>query len=269
MDKRKRGFTLIELLVVIAIIALLMSILMPALQRVKNQAKGVICLERLRQWGVMWKLYCDNNNDRFLSGAGGGCGYWWMDTMAPYYAQGEPGPEDEMRFCPQAKLYRGTYRIGKWTHLAWSAPGRTPEWRGSYNVNGWICDPPAGATSVWGRSPASDHWGTPSVKGANNIPVFTGGWWVDAWPRETDQPPAVIEGPPDRPNTNEMERVCVDRHDGFVNCVFADWSVRKVGLKELWTLKWHRSYDIAGPWTKAGNCQQGDWPVWMRHYKDY
>ena len=49
-----------------------------------------------------------------------------------------------------------------------------------------------------------------------------------------------------RPGTNEMNRVCVDRHNGFVNSVFADWSVRKVGLKELWTLKWHRTYNTNG-----------------------
>ena len=48
-----------------------------------------------------------------------------------------------------------------------------------------------------------------------------------------------------------------------------DWSVRKVGLKELWTLKWHHEYDTAGPWTKAGGVQPEDWPQWMRSFKDY
>jgi len=48
MDKQK-AFTLIELLVVIAIVALLMAILMPALQLVKHQAKAVACQSNLRQ----------------------------------------------------------------------------------------------------------------------------------------------------------------------------------------------------------------------------
>ncbi len=63
-----RGFTLIELLVVIAIIALLMSILMPALQRVRKQARGVACLSRLKQWGVFFAMYADDYDGRFMAG---------------------------------------------------------------------------------------------------------------------------------------------------------------------------------------------------------
>ncbi len=48
-----------------------------------------------------------------------------------------------------------------------------------------------------------------------------------------------------------------------------DWTLKKVGLKELWTLKWHRAYVTAGPWTIAGGAQPEDWPTWLRRYKDY
>ena len=47
-NRLKQGFTLIELLVVISIIALLLSILMPALQKIKEQARAVICTANLR-----------------------------------------------------------------------------------------------------------------------------------------------------------------------------------------------------------------------------
>jgi len=48
-----------------------------------------------------------------------------------------------------------------------------------------------------------------------------------------------------------------------------DWSVRKVGPKELWTLKWHRKFDTANDWTIAGGVKPEDWPEWMRNFKDY
>jgi prepilin-type processing-associated H-X9-DG protein len=66
-----------------------------------------------------------------------------------------------------------------------------------------------------------------------------------------------------------MKLVCIKRHSGGINMLFLDWSVRKVGLKELWTLAWDGEFDTAGPWTKRGGAQPEDWPPWMRGFKDY
>ena len=60
--KNKRAFTLIELLVVIAIIALLLSILTPALHQVKERAKRIMCASALRQWGIAISAYDAANN---------------------------------------------------------------------------------------------------------------------------------------------------------------------------------------------------------------
>lgn len=63
--QKEKGFTLIELLVVIAIIALLMGILMPALQRVKKQAQEITCRANLRQYGIAQNIYLDDFDDRY------------------------------------------------------------------------------------------------------------------------------------------------------------------------------------------------------------
>ena len=64
---RKRGFTLIELLVVISIIALLLAILLPALRKVKESAKALVCKSNLNQLGLAWHAYATDNNGEMVS----------------------------------------------------------------------------------------------------------------------------------------------------------------------------------------------------------
>ena len=68
-----------------------------------------------------------------------------------------------------------------------------------------------------------------------------------------------------------MKQFCIDRHNGAVNSLFMDGSVRSVGLKELWTLKWHRYYNTCNEKTLCGNNGNPypGWPDWMKGFKDY
>ncbi|MHC4326028.1 MAG: type II secretion system protein [Planctomycetota bacterium] len=266
----RRGFTLIELLVVIAIIALLMAILMPALNRVKHQAQKVSCQARLKQWGLIFKLYTDDYdgyfNDRDVSGGR------WMDALRSYYKE-----STEMLLCPTAtKLmehnldfgtfkasnlddYIFSYGINSWTNSVEKDRGsRWKEWFWRTTQNNTTVIP--GSRQIEGR-PVS----------TNTIPVFGDSTWYDAWPRETDEPAQTMDAffITNQGTSQEMNHFCIDRHDGFVNLLFMDWSARNVGLKELWTLKWHRSYITNGPYTKAGGIRPEDWPEWLRSFKDY
>ena len=87
-SKDKSAFTLIELLVVISIIALLLSILMPALSKVKEKGKQVVCASQMRQWVIACNTFAASNDDAIPYAAAdlGSSVYagWWFDELAPY-----------------------------------------------------------------------------------------------------------------------------------------------------------------------------------------
>jgi prepilin-type N-terminal cleavage/methylation domain-containing protein/prepilin-type processing-associated H-X9-DG protein len=68
------GFTLVELLVVIAVIAILASLLLPALNRAKSKAEGIYCLNNTKQLLVAWQVYADDHNDLLAYNVGGNAG---------------------------------------------------------------------------------------------------------------------------------------------------------------------------------------------------
>jgi prepilin-type N-terminal cleavage/methylation domain-containing protein len=265
---RQRGFTLIELLVVIAIIALLMATLIPALKRVREQARAVACQSNLHRWGTIFLMYTDDNDGHFLGGCYQGDHVsQWHKALKDYYK------EKKISFCPMAMKNRvekaaGTAGTSSWNYLAggtfyaWGQGQGKSYSGGSYGVNSWCSNPPEEYTEA---GTGKNFWRNINSAGApGNIPLFLDSMWLDGWPTHNDQPPEFMDD-----MSNSMMRYCINRHNDNTNGVFLDLSVRNIGLKELWKLKWHRRFNTSGPWTTDGSAIKSDWPKWMRTFKDY
>ena len=261
----KGGFTLIELLVVIAIIALLMSILMPAMARVQKQARAVACRSNLKQWGTIWAMYTDDNNSYFPRRTQNPGSGRWIDVLFDYYYK-----DPKIRCCPMAKKYaveypppaNDTLTLGGDALTSWGklddSVGRPAGTYGSYGINGWVYVP--GEDPLYGK-PAASFWRTPNVKGASNIPLFLDCWFFVGWPDDDDAPPGG-NGRADRgtgKDDDAMNRFCINRHQQATNGVFLDYTVRKIWLKGLWRLKWSKRFDI--------NVTK-NWPTWMVSFKE-
>ncbi len=208
---------------------------------------------------MLFKLYTDDYDGSFNPGWDTGETGLWMNALRPYYRDNW-----DMLLCPTAtRLMQDSTDWGTFK-AAWRdvdiAGGGEYTYVFSYSINSWTNNMKADR----GDRPVEWFWkNVNNITMADKIPVFADSTWHDAWTRHTDNPPATMDafGIGDQGTTGEMDHFCIDRHDGFINSLFMDWSARRVGLKELWTLKWHREFITTGVWTKAGGTLDSDWPA--------
>jgi prepilin-type processing-associated H-X9-DG protein len=236
------------------------------LRRARNHARAVVCQTNLKQWGSALALYLEDNKGRLMGGLR-------ADNFLFYGFRSEDDP-NERRFllpvdtksiacCPMAprKSARAGHIIGS-TFGAWEQDGINPPYRGSYGYSDELFRGGFGYESsirVRGHRIINVF----SIKKRAQIPTILDSKLPFIWAHDHHGPP------PSEDYALDFGVVCMNRHNGHINGLFLDWSVRKVGLKELWTLYWSPTFNRANEWTRAGGVKPEDWPEWMRNFKDY
>jgi len=231
--KCSRAFTLIELLVVIAIIALLLAIIMPSLNKVKDKAKDIMCRTNLKSMQLATILYTDTYDGKmpeysFESGL-------WINKLTVFLDE-----VDDARCCPRTERRKQLPLLYTWgsARLTWVwywAGMKDPE-EGNYTINWWFYS---------NYAPDDNRYYTSSsdAKSPSNTPVFADSIWVDAGPLHTDVVPEDFDLEGDANYGGSMSRLLTYRHEDDTNVGFLDGSQRPVELSALWSLKWHKEFE--------------------------
>lgn len=246
---RRGGFTLTELLVVVGLIAVLMSMLMPALGKVRAAAGAASCLSNLRQMGQAWTMYAMEHKGRVMEYMWSTVprndiawrGYW-PGVLEGYQVKGD------VLLCPAANE-PVPFNQNRGFGTVWHA------WSGRFNTSGTVVrfnnlmhrDSSYGynrymtAGGGFGRDPAATKLS--SIRPLSEVPLFMDAVFVDFAPPNGSvampvQPPPDLRGADVRAIANEHWRFLIARHKRGINVAMADGSVRWTPLEEMYMLRW-------------------------------
>jgi len=249
-----------DLVVVILCCVLILALTGAAGRAGRMRAKETMCAAKLGQWRYYWQGYINDNDGLMIDQIR------YAGPMKAYYH------DVKMLICPAAT--KTTAEGAQVSFVCWEedAPtdpdyavsNRLPDsdgliwddYVGSYTFNAWCLN-------IQTENRVYEHlWRTPYVAGAHKVPLLMdgGGRSMNTVPLPQDKPPEY-EGELEV-HAEEINRVCLNRHDGGINILFLDYSVRKVGLKGLWEIYWSKYWRDNPPAEPA-------WPEWMSDFKDY
>jgi prepilin-type N-terminal cleavage/methylation domain-containing protein/prepilin-type processing-associated H-X9-DG protein len=245
-----RGFTLVELLVVLGIVAILASLLLPALGKAKAKGESVRCQNNLRHISLIHRMEIENNRFAWAGLV--------IDQDTPGFWRTQHGVGGEW-ICPSAPIRTTEYKADwfpegmgltpgsvfwSWSYKPVTEDGRALTKRsGSYTHSGWVqypdgeeADRPPMSAFAWGDG--AWPWGVfPEAVGFKVKGMDSRGFRM---PRHGSRPVRPIP---------EGEFVKVDgKLPGAINAVFMDGHVEQVPLENLWKVSWSPGFVAPNGW---------------------
>jgi len=257
--KKTKGFTLIELLVVISIIALLLSILMPGLQKAKEAARRVVCSSNMKQLATGNFSYAAENDDRVVLAMGSN-NEMWLTTILAYCE------DPDIKMCPSAKKAPTGGLAGASDPTLGPEGGQSAKidptdgscyeyWKvqdlnlekhtSSYSMNGYAQYP---ENIRWGNEEL--FLGKTTAPMAFKVPLIIPGRWRSGYP--TSSADAIFTDTPGECG-DSIGRFVFIRHEDRNNISFIDGHVERVYLPDMGLLKWNRewvSQELDIPWLR-------------------